>query len=59
VADFSRAQGDRIDMRGSGITAFSQFSVVTGDGHTALRSGANEIMLFNTGGVTAADFIFS
>lgn len=59
VADFSRAQGDRIDMRGSGITAFSQFSVVNGDGHTALRSGANEIMLFNTTGVTASDFIFS
>ncbi len=59
VADFNRAQGDRIDMRGSGITAFNQFSVVTGDGHTALRAGANEIMLFNTSGVTAADFIFS
>ncbi|MCX7372406.1 MAG: hypothetical protein NTW56_08255, partial [Alphaproteobacteria bacterium] len=59
VADFTRAQGDRIDMRGSGITAFSQLIVVTGDGHTALRAGAREIMLFNTTGVTAADIIFS
>ena len=59
VADFNRAQGDRLDMRGSGITAFNQFTVVTGDGHTALRQGGNEIMLFNTTGVTAADFIFS
>ncbi len=59
VADFTRAQGDRIDMRGSGVTSFAQFTVVTGDGHTALRLGANEIMLFNTTGVTAADFLFS
>ena len=59
VADFTRAQGDHIDMRGSGVTSFAQFTVVTGDGHTALRLGANEIMLFNTTGVTAADFLFS
>jgi len=59
VADFNSAEGDRIDLRGSGVTALDQFALVTADGNTALRAGAGEIMLFNTTGVTAADFIFS
>lgn len=56
ISDFSRADGDRLDMRGLGI-GFSDLSLLSGT-NTQVTYAGNTIYLFNVAGLTASDFIF-
>ncbi len=58
IADFSRAEGDRLFMIGSGITDFAQLQIISG-GNTQITANGDVIYLFGVAGVTAADFIFA
>ena len=60
VADFSRAQGDRLDFRGSGFTSTNDFTITTYADKNVIENGAGQIILY---GMSAAllnsDFIFA
>ncbi|WP_164867950.1 PD40 domain-containing protein [Rhodovarius crocodyli] len=58
ISDFRRAEGDKLYMVGSGVTALSQFSVTVAGGNTSLRYGDNEIFLYNVTDIQASDFVF-
>jgi len=62
IADFSQAEGDRIDLAGTGITSFGQL-VITQDDADTLISGlpsGDSLTLnnFTAGNLTADDFIW-
>ncbi len=60
VADFSRAQGDVLDFRGSGFTSTNDFTITTYADKNVIENGAGQIILY---GMSAAllnsDFIFA
>jgi hypothetical protein len=59
IFDFSRAEGDRIDMRGSGVTSLAEFSAVYGaSGSTVLTLGTARIDAYGVVDLQASDFIF-
>ena len=59
IFDFNRGEGDRLDMRGSGITAFGQLTVYVVDGNTAVEHGSNRIDLYGMVSLSASDFVFN
>ena len=59
VFDFSRAEGDRFDMRGSGATNFAQLGVATIGPDTAVTLGASRFDVYGVTGLLASDFIFA
>ena len=61
IFDFSRTEGDRIDMRGSGITSMTGFAAVQTIGsNTQLISGDGSMIdVYGFTGLVAGDFIFS
>lgn len=64
VGDFNRTQGDRVDLRGTGFTSFSQIqSMITQNGSDALLtlSGGAQLRLVGVtaSSLTAADFVFA
>jgi len=61
VFDFNRAEGDRFDMRGSGITAFGQLNILVDapNGNSAILFGGNQIDVYGVANLTANDFIFA
>ena len=60
VFDFNRAEGDKIDMRGSGVADLAGFSAfyVAGTG-SVLALGAARIDVYGVTNLIASDFIFS
>ncbi len=59
VFDFSRAEGDRLDFRGSGITDFAQFVQFNMNRSTALIApDGSRVDLYGVAGITAADCVF-
>ena len=60
IADFSGfgGQGDVLDFRGSGITAMSELSIITGGGSTLVSYGDDSIMLYGVTQLVAQDFLF-
>lgn len=65
VFDFSSSQGDKLDMRGSGATAFQQLSIQVIGGNTritgpeaAIWNFTQTIDLYGVANLTAADFLF-
>ena len=61
IFDFNRTEGDRLDMRGSGITAFGQMTLYIDalNSNTAVTFGSNTIDVYGVVNLTAADFIFA
>jgi len=59
IFDFNRDQGDKIDMRGSGVTSFAQLSTVNFGVNQSVSFGADRIDLYNVPPLQASDFIFS
>ena len=64
IFDFSRAEGDRFDMRGSGVTSFAQLSsaIITSPGvpsYTVVSFGDSRFDVYGFTGLQASDFIFS
>ena len=61
VFDFNRVEGDRIDMRGSGATAFANLTLLIDgvNGNTAVVLGSNTIDVYGVVNLTANDFIFA
>ena len=57
IRDFSAAEGDRLDMRGLGLSSMNQLQVVTGT-DTLVTFGGNSIYLFHVSALSGADFIF-
>jgi len=58
VMDFNRAEGDRLDFRGSGIAGFGEFTLAFNGVDTALLHGADYVYLVGVSNVTAADCVF-
>ncbi|MBC7432388.1 MAG: DUF11 domain-containing protein [Rubritepida sp.] len=59
VADFSHAEGDQLDFRGSGITAVGQLTVTNYADKVHVQHGADQIILYGvTAPLVASDFIF-
>ncbi|WP_160122625.1 calcium-binding protein [Rhodovarius lipocyclicus] len=59
IFDFVRAEGDKIDLRGSGVTSFAGLTVqVIGDS-TAIIVGADRIDVYGVSNLVAGDFIFA
>ena len=61
IFDFSRAEGDRIDMRGSGITAYGQLSFQNLGGNTVVYvgPGIDRMDVYGLASLQASDFIFA
>jgi Ca2+-binding RTX toxin-like protein len=57
VFGFDAAQGDRLDMRGSGATGFADLAVVALGGNSAVLFGGASIAVYGAA-LTAGDFIF-
>ena len=57
--DFNPAEGDRLDMRGSGVNDFAALSVEAIAGSSIIRFGAARIDVYGVTDLSAADFIFS
>ncbi|MCX7932907.1 MAG: calcium-binding protein, partial [Rhodovarius sp.] len=47
ISDFRPEEGDRLDLRGSGVPGFSALEIISGGGHTLIRYAGQEIFLFN------------
>ena len=59
IADFSHAEGDQLDFRGSGITGTGQLSITNYADKVQIKHGADEIILYGvTAPLVAGDFIF-
>ncbi len=59
IFDFNRAEGDRIDLRGSGVTStagFDAFQVVLGN--TLPTLGTAQIDVYGVTNLQASDFLF-
>jgi len=61
IFDFSRAEGDRIDMRGSGITSLDAFAAIQtfGNDTQLVAADGSIIDVYGFAGFLAGDFIFS
>ncbi len=60
IFDFNRAEGDRIDMRGSSVTGTAGFSAFrTAQGGTLLTLGTAQIDVYGVASLQASDFIFA
>jgi urease beta subunit len=59
VFDFSRAEGDRFDMRGSGATSFAQLSIGTIGADSLVQFGGSRFDVYGVTGLVAGDFIFA
>jgi len=60
IFDFNRGEGDRIDMRGSGITSLAGFAFINTDGtNTQLVATGGTINLYGLAAIQESDFIFS
>ena len=59
VFGFSRAEGDRLDMRGSGGFGFEAFTVQIVGSNTALLGGWQRIDVYGVTDLQPSDFIFS
>ena len=59
IADFSHAQGDHLDFRGSGITGRGQLTINNFADKVQILQGTNEIILYGvTAPLVASDFLF-
>ena len=58
IGDLLRADGDRIDLRGTGITALDQFAIVEAPGQVQLTYGADVILIFGVSSHVPTGFIF-
>jgi len=58
VTGFSRADGARLDLRGSGVTGFAQLALVEGTDTRIAAPDGSTIYVFLVTGFTAADFLF-
>jgi Ca2+-binding RTX toxin-like protein len=60
IADFSHAQGDALDFRGSGITAIGQLSITAYADKTLVQHGGDQVILYGViAPLVSSDFIFS
>ena len=57
--DFNRSEGDKLDMRGSGVTGFAQLGFYSAGGHTAVLAGSDRIDVYGMASLQASDFIFA
>jgi len=59
IFDFDRAGGERVQFAaGSGVTQFSQLSILEIGGNSAVLFGANRIDIYGVTGLTGSDFLF-
>ncbi len=58
VLDFARAEGDRLDFRGSGVLGFSQLSLVANGANTILVFGNQAVTLRGVTDIGAGDCLF-
>ena len=59
ISDFSHAEGDQLDFRGSGITAAGQLTLTNYADKVHVQHGADQIILYGvTAPLVASDFIF-
>ena len=56
--DFNRAQGDLIDLRGSGAT-FATVTIYGAGANSVITFGADRIDVYGVTGLQASDFLFS
>ncbi len=58
IFGFSRAEGDRIQFNGSGITTFGSLQLLEIGGNTALLFGTQRIDVYDVTGLMGGDFLF-
>ena len=58
ISDFSRAEGDRLDFRGSGVTSISALNISSA-ANTFIQHAGGSIYLYGVTTLSASDFIFS
>ncbi len=58
IVGFSSVQGDKIDLRGLGLSGIGDLAIVSA-ANTQITLGASSIYLFGVTSVSASDFIFS
>ncbi len=58
VMDFARAEGDRLDFRGSGVLGFSQLSLIANGPNTILLFGNQAVTLRGVTDIGGADCVF-
>ena len=58
IVGFSAAQGDKIDLRGLGLSGIGDLAIVSA-ANTQITLGASSIYLFGVASVAPSDFIFS
>lgn len=56
IFDFSRAAGDKTDMRGTGATSFGQLTLTLIDPAMAVRFSGSRFDIDNPAGLQASDF---
>ena len=58
IFDFSIAEGDKLDFRGSGL-GFAQLTLYGAAGSTVVQAGADRIDLYGVANLTPGDFLFA
>ncbi len=59
IADFSHAEGDKLDFRGSGVSGMGQLNIINYADKVQIMHGADEIILYGvTAPLVSSDFIF-